>query len=138
MLEGIEHMDAGVFQKLLRSTIISAIVVGIIAVVLSLWLGPPLLAVGLVIGLVIAVVNLRFLDAGVAKVQGSGEGSNKVIKRMLRTKTAWRLAAITAIAIVLLILVQPLGVGMVIGLVIFQILFVVNVARVAFASGSPL
>jgi low affinity Fe/Cu permease len=131
-------MDASVFQRLLRSTVIAALVVGSIAVLLALWLAPVLAAVGILVGLGVAVVNLRFLDAGVAKVQGSGEGSTKVIKRMLRTKTAWRLAAITAIAIVLLILVEPLGVGMVVGLVIFQIIFVINVARVAFASGSPL
>jgi hypothetical protein len=138
MFEGIEHLDASVFQRLLRATVLSSIVVGAVAILLALLLGPPLVSVGILFGLGVAVLNLRFLDSGVAKVQGSGEGSTKVIKRMLRTKTATRLAVITAVAVALLILVQPLGLGMVVGLVIFQILFVINVARVAFASGSPL
>ena len=54
-------------------------------------------------------MNLRFLDAGVAKVQGTGEGSGKVLRRMLRTKTAWRLAAITVIAIGALLLEHAAG-----------------------------
>ncbi|MEI8051278.1 MAG: hypothetical protein WCI12_07565 [Actinomycetes bacterium] len=135
MLENIEHLDAPVLQKLLRRTIISAIVVGGLAVVLSLLLAPPLATVGIVLGLGVAILNLRFLDAGVAKVEGTGEGSGKVIRRMLRTKTAWRMAVITAVAIGLLLLAAPLGVGMVVGLVVFQILFVINVARVVFAQG---
>ena len=135
MLENIEHLDAPVLQKLLRRTVISAIIVGGLAVVLSLLLAPPLATVGIVLGLGVAILNLRFLDAGVAKVEGTGEGSGKVIRRMLRTKTAWRMAVITAVAIGLLLLAAPLGVGMVVGLVVFQILFVINVARVVFAQG---
>jgi hypothetical protein len=135
MLENIEHLDAPVLQKLLRRTIISAIVVGGLAIVLSLLLAPPLATVGIVLGLGVAILNLRFLDAGVAKVEGTGEGSGKVIRRMLRTKTAWRMAVITVVAIGLLLLAAPLGVGMVVGLVVFQILFVINVARVVFAQG---
>ena len=90
---------------------------------------------GLVLGLGLALLNLRRLDAGVAKVEGSGEGSGKVVKKMLRTNTAARLGIITVIAVGLLLVYAPIGVGMVVGLVIFQILFVVNVARVVFAQG---
>ena len=41
----------------------------------------------------------------------------------------------TAIAIGLLFLNGPLGIGAVVGLVIFQIVFVVNVGRVLVSSG---
>ena len=51
------------------------------------------------------------------------------------TKSVTRLAVITAICIGLLFLNGPLGIGSVIGLVIFQILFVVNVGRVLVSSG---
>ena len=105
---------------------------------MALLFGAPLAAVGIVIGLALAIFNLRFLDAGVAKVESTGEGSNKVLKKMLRTKTAWRLAAITGIAIGTLFLSAALGIGLVIGLVIFQILFVVAVARIVFAQGGAL
>ena len=124
MLENIEHLEAPVLQRLLRRTVLMTLVTGGIAIVISLLVAPPL-----------AILNLRFLDAGVAKVEGTGEGSGKVIKRMLRTKTATRLAVITVIAIGLLLIDAPLGVGMIVGLVIFQVLFVANVARVVFAQG---
>jgi hypothetical protein len=104
----------------------------------ALLIGSPLGAVGIVIGLGMAIVNLRFLDAGVAKVQGTGEGSGKVLRRMLRTRTAWRLAVITVIAIGALLLSMQLGMGVVIGLVVFQILFVIAVARIIFVQGGAL
>jgi len=138
MLENIEHLDASVFQRLLRKTVLTAIIAGVIAVGFALWLAPPLVSVGIVLGLGVAVLNLRFLDAGVAKFESSGEGSSKVIKRILRTKTTGRLAVITAVAIILLVFVQSLGLGMVIGLVVFQVLFVANAAKVIFAQGSTL
>ena len=138
MLEQIEHLDAPVPQRLLRRTVVLSLIVGGVAVFLALLVGAPLSAVGIVAGLSLAIINLRFLDAGVAKVQGTGEGSGKVLRRMLRTKTAWRLAAITVIAIAALLLSFQLGVGLVIGLVIYQILFVVAVARIIFVQGGAL
>jgi hypothetical protein len=138
MLESIEHLDATVLQRLLRRTTVLSLIVGGIAVFCALLFGSPLGAVGIVVGLGMAIVNLRFLDAGVAKVEGTGEGSGKVLRRMLRTKTAWRLAAITVIAIAALLLSLPLGMGIVIGLVVFQILFVIAVARIIFVQGGAL
>ncbi len=135
MLENLEHFDAPVLQRLLRRTVISALIVGGIAMVISLALSAPLATIGLALGLGAAILNLRFLDAGVAKVEESGEGSSKVIRKLLRTKTAWRIGVITVVAIGLLLINGQLGVGMVIGLVIFQILFVINVARVIFSQG---
>ena len=135
MLENIEHLEAPVLQRLLRRTVLMTLVTGGIAIVISLLVAPPFAAVGIALGLGVAILILRFLDAGVAKVEGTGEGSGKVIKRMLRTKTATRLAVITVIAIGLLLIDAPLGVGMIVGLVIFQVLFVANVARVVFAQG---
>ena len=117
MLENIEHLEAPVLQRLLRRTVLMTLVTGGIAIVISLLVAPPFAAVGIALGLGVAILNLRFLDAGVAKVEGTGEGSGKVIKRMLRTKTATRLAVITVIAIGLLLIDAPLGVGMIVGLV---------------------
>ena len=136
MLEHLGELDSTVLQRLLRRTTVLTIIVGSVGVGLALLEGLTLDSLRL--GLVLAIFNLRFLDAGVAKVENTGEGSNKVLKKMLRTKTAWRLAAITIIAIGALVLSQPLGIGLVIGLVIFQILFVVAVARIVFAQGGAL
>jgi hypothetical protein len=135
VFEGIQHLDASVLQKLLRRTVLMSLVVGGIAIIVALAVSPPLSALGIVMGLGLAILNLRFLDAGVAKVESTGEGSGKVIRRMLRTKTAWRLALITLVVVGLMVLYAPLGVGMVIGLVIFQALFVANAARLIFSQG---
>jgi len=40
-------------------------------------------------------VNLRFLDGGVSKVETKGETNTKVVRRLLATRTATRLALIT-------------------------------------------
>ena len=138
MLEQFGELDASVLQRLLRRTVMLTRIVGGAGVIIAIVLGSALGAVGLVVGLSLAILNLRFLDAGVAKVEGSGEGSSKVVKKMLRTKTAWRLAALTVIAIGALFLSTPLGMGIVIGLVVFQILFVIAVARIVFAQGGAL
>jgi predicted histidine transporter YuiF (NhaC family) len=95
----------------------------------------PWAALGIVVGLGMAIVNLRFLDAGVAKVQTKGETSKKAVRRAMGTKSVSRLAVITVIAIGLLFLNGALGIGTVIGLVIFQLFFVVNVGRVVVSQG---
>jgi predicted histidine transporter YuiF (NhaC family) len=109
--------------------------VGAATVIIAMLLSAPWFALGLVIGLGMAIVNLRFLDAGVAKVQTRGETSNKVLRRAMGTKSVTRLGIITVIAIGLLLLNGALGIGAVAGLVIFQILFVVNVGRIVVSQG---
>ena len=135
MLSGLSDLEGGALAKVLRRTVVSSIVVGAGAVIVALLLSAPWFALGLVIGLGMAVVNLRFLDAGVAKVQTRGTTSNKVLRRAMGTKSVTRLGIITVIAIGLLLLNGALGIGAVAGLVIFQILFVVNVGRVVMSQG---
>jgi hypothetical protein len=135
MLSGLSDLEGGALAKVLRRTIVSALVVGAATVIIAMLLSAPWFALGLVIGLGMAIVNLRFLDAGVAKVQTRGEASNKVLRRAMGTKSVTRLGIITVIAIGLLLLNGALGIGAVAGLVIFQILFVVNVGRVVMSQG---
>jgi hypothetical protein len=135
MLSGLSDLEGGALAKVLRRTVVSSIVVGAGAVIVALLLSAPWFALGLAVGLGMAVVNLRFLDAGVAKVQTRGTTSNKVLRRAMGTKSVTRLGIITVIAIGLLLLNGALGIGAVAGLVIFQILFVVNVGRVVMSQG---
>ena len=135
MLSGLSDLEGGALAKVLRRTVVSSIVVGAGAVIVALLLSAPWFALGLAIGLGMAVVNLRFLDAGVAKVQTRGTTSNKVLRRAMGTKSVTRLGIITVIAIGLLLVNGALGIGAVAGLVIFQILFVVNVGRVVVSQG---
>jgi hypothetical protein len=135
MLSGLSDLEGTALAKVLRRTVVSALIVGGAAIIVALFLDAPLAAVGLVVGLGLAILNLRFLDSGVAKVQTGGQTSRKVLRRALGTRSVTRLAIITVIAVGLLLLNGPLGIGTVIGLVIFQILFVVNVGRVLVGQG---
>ena len=78
---------------MLRRTIVSALIVGAAAVLIALLLSVPWAALGLAFGLTIAVLNLRFLDAGVAKLNTSGETNNKVLRRALGTKSVTRVGS---------------------------------------------
>ncbi|HTU38674.1 MAG TPA: hypothetical protein VMF35_11820 [Acidimicrobiales bacterium] len=135
MLDGLSGLEGNALAKVLRRTIVSALIVGALAVVVILLLSVPWAALGLAIGLAMAIVNLRFLDAGVAKLHTDGEVSNKVLRRAMGTKSVTRLGIITIICIGLLLLNGALGIGAVAGLVIFQLLFVVNVGRVVLSQG---
>jgi hypothetical protein len=135
MMSGLSDLEGTALVKVLRRTTVSALIAGGGAVVVALFISSPLAAVGIVIGLAMAILNLRFLDAGVAKVQTKGETNKKVLRRAMGTKSVTRLGVITVIAIGLLFLSGPLGIGTVIGLVIFQVLFVVNVGRVLVSQG---
>jgi len=135
MLEGLSELEGNALAKVLRRTIVSALVVGVAAILIALLLSAPWFAGGLVIGLAMAIVNLRFLDAGVAKLHTEGEVNNKVLRRAMGTKSITRLGVITLVCIGLMLLNGGLGIGAVAGLVIFQLLFVVNVGRVVLSQG---
>jgi hypothetical protein len=134
-MSGLSDLEGTALAKVLRRTIVSSLIGGGGAIVVALLLSAPFAALGIIIGLGMAIVNLRFLDAGVAKVQTKGEVNRKVLRRAMGTKSVTRLAVITVIAIGLLFLNGALGIGTVIGLVIFQLFFVLNVGRVVMSQG---
>ena len=135
LMDGLSDLEGTALAKVLRRTTVSAMIVGVAAIIIAMLFSQPWSALGIAIGLGMAIVNLRFLDAGVAKMQTKGETDRKVLRRAMGTKSVTRLGVITAIAIGLLFLNGPLGIGAVVGLVIFQIVFVVNVGRVLVSSG---
>ena len=135
MLDGLSGLGGDALGKVLRRTVVSAVVVGAAAVVLALLLSVPWAALGLALGLAMAVVNLRFLDAGVAKLNTGQEVNNKVLRRAMGTRSVTRLGIITLVCVGLLLVNGALGIGAVAGLVIFQLLFVVNVGRVVLSQG---
>jgi hypothetical protein len=135
MMSGLSDLEGNALAKVLRRTVVSALIAGGGAIIVALFVAAPWAALGIVIGLGMAIVNLRFLDAGVAKVQTKGETDKKVLRRALGTKTVTRLGVITVIAVGLVSLNGPLGIGSVVGLVIFQIFFVLNVGRVIVSQG---
>ncbi|MHB2029473.1 MAG: hypothetical protein ACYCPT_11735 [Acidimicrobiales bacterium] len=119
----------------MRRTTLSALVVGVVGFVVSLFVAPPLAALGVVVGIGLAVVNLRFLDAQAAKVELRGVQSTKAVRRQLGGKTTGRLVVMTLVVLGCVWLNAPLGIGMVAGLVLYYIVFVVNVLRVVASQG---
>jgi hypothetical protein len=114
---------------------LTALAFGAVAVAIALWRAPALASVGIVLGMGMAVMNYRLLDAGVAKVESTGSRKLGMLRRAIAARTFVRLGAITAVAVILLILNGPLGIGTVVGLVLFQIAFVINAGRVVLSGG---
>jgi hypothetical protein len=126
----LENLPANTLPRLLRRTTLSALAAGIAGFVVALLVAPPLSALGVVIGVALAIVNLRFLDRQAAKVELQGEQSTKAVRRQLGGRTTGRLLVMTVVVLGVVWLNAPLGIGIVAGLVIYQIVFVANVIRV--------
>jgi hypothetical protein len=126
----LENLPANTLPRLLRRTTLSAIAVGVIGFVVAILVAPPLAALGVALGIAGAVLNLRFLDSQASKVELRGEQSSKAVRRQLGGKTTGRLVIVTVIVLGVVWLNAPLGIGIVSGLVLYQIVFVANVLRV--------
>ncbi len=133
----LENLPTNTLPRLLRRTTVSALAAGLVGFVVALVIAPPLAALGVAIGVGLAVVNLRFLDRQAARVELRGEQSSKAVRRQLGGKTTGRLAVGTVVVLALVWLNAPLGIGIVSGLVIYQIVFVINVMRVVASQGGP-
>ena len=130
----LENLPSDTLPRLLRRTTLSTLVVGTIGFIIAMFIA-PLAALGVIIGVTMAIVNLRFLDGQAAKVELRGEQSTKAIRRQLGGKTATRLTIMTVIALAAVFLNAALGIGIVSGLVIYQLVFVANLIRVVSSQG---
>jgi len=114
----------------LRRTLRSAVVVTAIAAALAIGLGYPLVAPGLVIGLLLAIGNHRLFQASAMRFT-TPEGT--VNRKPFAGATLFRLGAATAVALVLLVLVQPMGWGVIAALAMFQGVLLINALVVLLA-----
>ena len=131
----LENLPTTILPRLLRRTTASAIVAGFVGFVVALLVGPAPAALGVVVGVGMAIVNLRYLDRQAARVELRENQSSKAIRRQLGGKTTARLAVVTVVVLAVVWLSPPLGIGIVSGLVLYQIVFVVNVLRVVAGQG---
>ena len=79
----LENLPTTTLPRLLRRTILSAIIVGSVGFVVALLIAPALSALGVVLGVGLAIVNLRYLDRQAARVELKGEQSAKAVRRQL-------------------------------------------------------
>jgi hypothetical protein len=131
----LENLPTDTLPRLLRRTTLSAIIVGVVGFVVAIFVAPPLAALGVVLGVGMAILNLRFLDSQAVKVEMRGEQNAKAIRRQLGSKTTLRLAAMTVVVLVAVFLNAPLGIGIVSGLVLYQLVFVANVMKIVTSQG---
>jgi hypothetical protein len=130
----LENLSPSTLPRLLRRTVLSALVAGAVGFVVGVMIA-PLAGLGVVIGVGLAILNLRVLDRQVARVEIKGEKSTKAVRRQLGANTVSRLVLMTIVAIGALWLDAALGIGIVAGLVIYQIVFVINVLSVVANQG---
>jgi hypothetical protein len=131
----LENLPTDTLPRLLRRTTLSAIIVGTLGFLVAVIFAPPLAALGVLIGVGMVIMNLRFLDGQTAKVEMRGEQSTKALRRQLGGRTTLRLALMTVVVIAAVLLNAPLGIGIVSGLVLYQLVFVVNVMRAVTSQG---
>jgi hypothetical protein len=127
----LENIAPDTLPRLLRRTAIWALLVGALGFLVALVIAPPLAAVGVVIGMGLAVFNIRHLDRQIAKVEIDDDQSTKSVRRRIRGGTVSRLIAISVIVIGAALISGALGIGIVSGLVLYQIVFVANVFQIA-------
>lgn len=121
--------------RLLRRTVLSAVIAGALGFLVAILLGSAGAAVGVAVGVALAIVNLRVFDRQAARVELRGEQTNRAVRRQLGSKTAGRLVVVTALVVGAMFINAGLGIGIVVGLVIYQVVFVLNVLRVVAGHG---
>ena len=131
----LENLPTTTLPRLLRRTTVSAIAAGFLGFVVALLVAPAPAALGVVVGVGMAIANLRYLDRQAARVGLREDQSSKAVRRQLGGKTTARLAVVTVVVLAVVWLSPPLGIGIVSGLVLYQIVFVVNVVRVVAGQG---
>jgi ABC-type transport system involved in multi-copper enzyme maturation permease subunit len=131
----LENLPTDTLPRLLRRTTLSAIAVGAVGFLIAIFIAPPTAALGVAVGIALAIANFRQLVRQTGLVEVKGEQNTKVVRRQLGGRMAARLAVLTVIVLAMLWLNAPLGIGIVSGLVIYQIVFVFSVLRVVANQG---
>jgi hypothetical protein len=134
MLEGFVDLDPGRLGRALRRTRVSALVLGVIGLVVASLLGYPWVGLGIALGLVLAAINTRWVDTTVARLKNVDA---KAARRPLAARTLGRLGVTTAVVFALLFLATPMGFGALGGLVLYQAVFLSSMLSAVFRSGVP-
>jgi len=131
----LENLPPHTLPRLLRRTSVSAVLAGAAGFPVAMILGQVYAAIGILGGMGLAILNLRFVDRRVAQVEIRGEQSTKAVRRQLASGTLGRLTILTAVVFGALLIQATLGIGILAGLALYQIVFVLNVLRVVGGQG---
>lgn len=110
-------------DRVVRRTVIACIIAGVIGCAAAVLLGQPLVAPGVVIGLVLAVANHRVFQSSAMRFT-TPEGV--VNRKPFAGSVALRLGVCPRVAVGLLVVERPMGWGVIGGLALFQALMLLN------------
>lgn len=131
-MEPVEYAPVSAAANLRRSAAVSA-VLGVVAIIVLSVAGHPLMGVFGCVGLALGAANNALLQRSV-RSYGADEAMNT---KRLRRGVVGRLSIITVLAIGIGLLLQPDGLGVFVGLAVFQILMLVGAAVPVFRSLRP-
>lgn len=115
------NVDAARVMSLRRPLIIS-VVVGLVGFVVAAVVGHPVMGILGCIGLGLGLFNHRMLQRSVVRAVSTENPTRKA----LTLSSAQRLFLITLLAVALGIFLRPDGLGVFIGLAVFQVITVTN------------
>mgnify|MGYP003336991692 FL=1 len=117
----------------MRRMSVTIVVLTAIALVVSLALGRPITAGGVLIGVALSVMNLRLLDRQVARVNlppDADRAGKKRARNTIARAAGVRLGLVTALVVFSFIIGVDFSLGIVTGLAYCQVVFIVNTFRV--------
>jgi hypothetical protein len=121
-----ELFDLPELTRMLRRTIYAGALVGVVALVVLVVLGYPLIGLGACIGLALGFFNIRLVTRSVARLGASGREKTR---GPLVSQSVLRIGVTTMIVIVLAVIVPALGMGAIGGIAVFYFLFLASVMR---------
>jgi hypothetical protein len=117
----------------LRRSVVSGAVLGVAGIVVLSVAGHPLMGIFGCLGLALGALNNRMLQKSVLRYAAN----EHIGKKQFRRGVMGRLSAITLVAILLGFFVRPDGLGVFVGLAVFQILMLIGAAVPVFRSLRP-
>jgi hypothetical protein len=131
-VEPVLYTPVSAAANLRRSAVVGA-VLGVAATVVLSLTGHPLMGVFGFVGLGLGALNNRMLQKSVLRYATHEEIGKKQFRRGVMS----RLGLITVVAIALGFFVRPDGLGVFVGLAVFQILMLIGAAVPVFRSLRP-
>lgn len=124
----LEQFTLPELSRVLKRSVLVAIGLAVIAFIVALFASSPLAALGVCLGIGLGILNIRLVTSQTARVTTSAPAHPM---RSLGAMTIVRLAVLTAVVIGLAIVSVSLGMGTVVGVMIFYFAFIGNLVAVA-------
>jgi hypothetical protein len=131
-LDPVVYTPVSAAANLRRSAVVGGLL-GIVATIVLAIAGHPLMGVFGLLGIGLGALNNRMLQQSVLRYAATPE----IGKKQFRRGVTARLALITLLAIALGFFVRPDGLGVFVGLAVFQILMLIGAAVPVFRSLRP-